>query len=120
MNISQKQPETKEERIAAWRENIPNLFSGSYRKQYDKAINRESMRAAINSKCLDCMCWQQAEVKRCDIITCPLHPYRPYQDDVDKPISLDSAQQRGRGEASDEKTPELHTTGRGNGAKKEI
>ena len=109
MNIQQRQPETKRERIAAWRENIPNLFSGSYRKQYDKAINRESMRAAINSKCLNCMCWEQAEVKRCDIITCPLYPYRPYQG-TDKPISPESASQHGRGEASDEKTPELHAT----------
>ena len=79
MQITKERPKTKKERIAAWRQNIPELFNGSYRKQYDKAMSGKSIRAAINSKCLDCMCWQQAEVKKCDIDTCPLHPYRPYQ-----------------------------------------
>lgn len=70
----------KIEQIRRWRANIPPLHNESYRRQYDKAINKKSMRAAVNSKCLDCMCWQQAEVKNCDIVTCPLHLYRPYQD----------------------------------------
>ena len=70
---------TPNEQIAKFRENIPNLFHGSYRKQYDKAITGRGMRAAINSKCLDCICWQQAEVKRCTVVTCPLYTYRPYQ-----------------------------------------
>jgi len=72
------QNDTKKEQIAAYRNNIPNLFNGSYRKQYDKAIKKHSLRAAINSKCLDCMYWQAAEVKRCSIVACPLYPYRPY------------------------------------------
>jgi len=110
MAIHQKQPESREERIAGWRENIPDLFHSSYRKQYDKAINRESMRAAINSKCLDCMCWQQAEVKRCDVVTCPLHPYRPYQDGTGNAVSSDLARQDGIGEPSGKKTPELCST----------
>jgi len=69
---------TKDEQIELWREHIPNKFDGSYRRQYDKAMKKESMRAAVNSKCLDCMNWQQPEVKDCEIVTCPLHPYRPY------------------------------------------
>jgi len=69
----------KTEELRRWRENIPNIHDGSYRRQWDKAIRKESMRAAVNSKCLDCMCWQAAEVKRCDITTCPLWRYRPYQ-----------------------------------------
>ena len=110
MNIQQRQPETKRERIAAWRENIPDKFHGSYRKQYDKAINRKSMRAAINSKCLDCMCWQQAEVKRCDIVTCPLNPYRPYQDGSGSTVSSDLARQNGIEAVAEKRTPELHAT----------
>ncbi len=113
MNILQKQPESKEQRIAVWRENIPDVFHGSYRKQYDKAISRQSMRAAINSKCLDCMCWQQAEVKRCDIVTCPLHPYRPYQDGTGRLVSSDLAQQRGCGEVAEKRTHDLHSTEQG-------
>ena len=31
---------------------------------------------AIRAKCLDCMCDQQAEVKRCPCMDCPLYPYR--------------------------------------------
>jgi len=93
MKIPQRQPETNSEKIAAWRENIPNLFHGSYRKQYDKAISGKGMRAAINSKCLDCMCWQQAEIRDCNIVTCPLHPYRPYQP-RHRSISSNLARQR--------------------------
>ncbi len=70
---------SKENQIKQYRKDIPPKHKGAYRKAYDKAINKQSMRAAVNSKCLDCMCWQQAEVKRCNIVTCPLHAYRPYQ-----------------------------------------
>ena len=31
---------------------------------------------AIRAKCLDCMCDQQAEVRRCPCIECPLYPFR--------------------------------------------
>jgi len=78
--------------VAAYRANIPNLFGGSYRKQYDKAMKRHSLRAAINSKCLDCMCWQATEIKKCNIVTCPLHPYRPYQTDLDSDSATQLAQ----------------------------
>ena len=61
------------------RNNIPDIFHGAYRKKYDKAMQGHSIRAAIDSKCLECMGWQQLEVKKCDIVTCPLWPYRPYQ-----------------------------------------
>jgi len=32
--------------------------------------------AAIRAKCMDCVCFQQAEVRECTAIQCPLHPYR--------------------------------------------
>lgn len=31
---------------------------------------------AIRAKCLDCMCGQQAEVRRCPCQDCPLYPFR--------------------------------------------
>lgn len=31
---------------------------------------------AIRQKCLDCVCFQAAEVRRCPSISCPLYPYR--------------------------------------------
>jgi hypothetical protein len=36
------------------------------------------MRAAIDAKCADCMCWQNTEIKTCDVVTCPLWQYRPF------------------------------------------
>lgn len=66
--------------LRKWRKNIPDLFRGKFRKQWDRAIAKKSMRAAVDAKCADCMCWQNSEIKRCDIITCPLWQYRPLQD----------------------------------------
>ena len=68
----------REEQIRDYRRNIPDLFHGSYRKTYDKAVEG-SLRAAINSKCLDCVCWVQAEVKKCPHLSCSLWTVRPYQ-----------------------------------------
>lgn len=31
---------------------------------------------SIRAKCLDCCCGSMAEVRRCHIENCPLHPYR--------------------------------------------
>jgi hypothetical protein len=31
---------------------------------------------AIRAKCLDCCCYQEAEVRRCTAINCPLWPFR--------------------------------------------
>ena len=84
----------REEQIIAWRKNIPDLFHGSYRRKYDKAMSHKSIRAAIDSKCLDCMCWEAAEVKKCGIVTCPLHPYRPYQPRQTKPVASNLAPQQ--------------------------
>ena len=50
-----------------------------YRRQYNKAMVGKSLRAAINSRCLDCCCWQRTEVRDCPAENCPLYPYRPYQ-----------------------------------------
>jgi hypothetical protein len=76
MKIPIKEMTTKQ-RITAWRENIPDLYSGAYRRTYDKAMSGKSLRAAVTAKCQDCMCWQGTEIRQCDIVICPLHPYRP-------------------------------------------
>ena len=31
---------------------------------------------AIRAKCLDCCCWQSAEVRQCTAKNCPLYPFR--------------------------------------------
>ncbi len=31
---------------------------------------------AIREKCMDCCCWQQREVRLCEAVNCPIHPYR--------------------------------------------
>jgi hypothetical protein len=67
------------EQIARSKENIPDLHHGAYRKKYDVAMNGNSLRAAIDSKCLDCNCWQKMEVKLCQAVECPLWPHRPYR-----------------------------------------
>ena len=67
------------DQIRQWRKNIPPLHNEAYRRLYDRAISGKSRVAGVKSKCLDCMCWQSAEVRNCAVVTCPLHPYRPYQ-----------------------------------------
>jgi len=39
--------------LKKWRRNIPDMFHGKFRKQWDKAISKKSMRAALNAKCAD-------------------------------------------------------------------
>ena len=46
----------------------------------EKALaNPNSMRFAINAKCWDCCCFQRVEVTRCEITSCPLWNFRPWQ-----------------------------------------
>ena len=66
---------TREEQIAERREQMPR----SYRATYDKAIKGKSLRAAINAFCLECVCWQIEEIRKCTDLACPLYAVRPYQ-----------------------------------------
>ncbi len=66
------------DQLRQWHKNIPDLFHGSFRMKWIKALQRKGMRAAIDAKCQDCMCWQNAEIKECNIVTCPLFQYRPF------------------------------------------
>ena len=64
----------KEIKIKNWISKIPKR----YKKFYVKA-REGSLRMAINSKCLDCVCWQPEEIEKCPCINCPLWEIRPYQ-----------------------------------------
>ena len=66
------------DQLRKWYKNIPDLYHGSFRKKWIKALQRKSMKAAIYAQCQDCMCWQNSEIKLCDIVTCPLWQYRPF------------------------------------------
>lgn len=44
-----------------------------------------SPRAAIKAKCLDCCCYDRAEVAECTVTRCPIHAYRPFQKQARKP-----------------------------------
>lgn len=62
-------------KIAERRAQMPR----SYRANYDKAVSGKSLRAAINSFCLECICWQIEEIRNCTDLACPLYAVRPYQ-----------------------------------------
>ena len=64
---------TEEQEI--WLKHIPQY----YRSTYVKAASGKSKKAAIKAKCQDCSNWQRVEVKKCQLETCPLFPYRPYR-----------------------------------------
>jgi len=51
-----------------------------YRATYRRAIKGKSLRACVNSQCLECSGWQSGEVDRCTDLGCPLYAVRPYQD----------------------------------------
>ena len=53
-----------------------------YRQGYLRAVSGEaSPRQAIKAFCLECICWQRKEIELCPSVSCPLYPYRPFQND---------------------------------------
>jgi hypothetical protein len=51
-----------------------------YRATYRRAVEGKSLRACVNSQCLECCGWERAEVGACTDSGCPLYAVRPYQD----------------------------------------
>ena len=51
----------------------------SYRATYRKAVAGNSLRAAVNSFCLECVGWRMEEIRHCTDLGCPLYAVRPYQ-----------------------------------------
>lgn len=49
-----------------------------YRATYRRAVKGKSLRACINSQCLECMGGQSREVAGCTDLGCPLYAVRPY------------------------------------------
>ena len=74
-------------RINRWLAKIPR----AYQQNFKTAITGRSRTAAIKAKCLDCCCWQRAEVSNCSIDTCSLWLYRPYR----RPENLKNPQKSG-------------------------
>jgi hypothetical protein len=62
-------------RIEQGLKDMPPIYRGSYRK----AIQGKSLRAAVNSFCLECCGWQRNEVRDCSSLACPVYKLRPYQ-----------------------------------------
>ena len=58
------------DQLRQWHRNIPDIYHGSFRKKWIKALKRKGMKAAIIAKCQDCQCWQNTEIKECNIVTC--------------------------------------------------
>lgn len=68
--------EERQQQIAERRSQIPR----AYQQTYDRAVKGKSLRAAINSFCLECVCWQIQEIRDCTDLACPLYAVRPYQE----------------------------------------
>ena len=66
---------SRTEQIGKRRAQIPR----SYRAIYDKAASGRSLRAAINSFCLECCHFQIEEIRNCTDLGCALFAARPYQ-----------------------------------------
>ena len=65
---------SREEQIQRRLDQIPISCRGMYKK----AVKKKSMRAALNSFCLECVGYQREEIKVCTDLACPLWAYRPY------------------------------------------
>jgi len=63
------------ERVRKHRADIPKI----HRKTYDRAMQGRSLKSAVKSFCLECVCWQKEEVRKCTSLACALYPYRPYR-----------------------------------------
>ncbi len=67
---------SRDEQAAERLQHMPRKYRATYRR----AIKGRSLRASVNSQCLECVCWQSREVALCTDLGCPLYAVRPYQD----------------------------------------
>lgn len=56
-------------------ETCPEPLRERYRRRAERAASGQRAEA-IRLKCLECVCWNQAEVRRCHITSCALWPFR--------------------------------------------
>jgi hypothetical protein len=111
----QKLPaETREkaiEQIAQNRAEMPKIYRGIF----DRAISGKSLRAAVNSYCIQCTGDRRVEVRLCPDYACTLWAYRPYQlDDTDDAISCSKTPSEGPD--SDSQSPNSENGGDGAGS----
>jgi hypothetical protein len=60
------------------REGVPS----SAQRITQKALSgKASPRDAIKAFCLECVVWDRAAIKECDIKDCPLWMYRPWREE---------------------------------------
>jgi len=71
-NLEEKRKAAIEKRLS--------IIPKPYKKTYEKAVARKSMKAAIKAQCLECVGWEKSEVRNCTALACPLWAYRPYQE----------------------------------------
>lgn len=71
MKCSQNEHEIKQ-----YLDSIPEQARNVAKKGFNGGL-----RAAINTKCKDCMGYElySMRIRECEMITCPLHAVRPYQ-----------------------------------------
>jgi hypothetical protein len=60
--------------LSAMAEYAPSKV-GVFRKAYEG----DSLRAALNAKCLECVSQSTKAVRECTTVTCPVWAVRPYQ-----------------------------------------
>lgn len=53
---------------------IPAKVQGIFKRAY----SGKSRQAAMKAKCYDCCCFVREEIEKCNVSSCPLHPYRPF------------------------------------------
>lgn len=69
-----KGPRVKGERFKGDKSSLLKYVPAEFKSLAEKASSG-SMKAGIKLKCLDCCCWQPAEVRRCTMVNCPLYGF---------------------------------------------
>lgn len=76
MNTPAARTPTEQEKIDKYVAAIPVKAQGTVARAL---AGSGSPRQAIKAKCLHCSNWQRDEITECRVLTCPLHPWRPFQ-----------------------------------------
>lgn len=56
-----------------------SMIPPKYKSTYRRAITGDSLRAAVNAQCLECVGFLSEEVRNCSDSGCPLYMVRPYR-----------------------------------------
>lgn len=67
---------------------VPPMYRGIIDRAYE---GKCSPRTAIKAFCLYCTGYQRMDVKNCTSLACPLHGFRPYQDDSGNELEVTEA-----------------------------